>query len=191
MNPEKFGIFVADILNEKELHDSQKETVILHALDDIDFIKTISKRSLTTMLEELYELDYGNFGKVSAYVFLQKELLNSVLEKNLELKDQLFSYEQENRPTKRARPARSILNEPNSFHDGRPCVKCNSLADYFNKKGTKISLPGQHPYGRCPLYCNICPGNLRCEEPELHLSYSCKNCSKDYCNHPTSRCIKK
>ena len=189
MNPEKFGFFVTDIINEKELHDSQKETVILQALDDIDFIKTVSKRSLTEMLGELDELDYGNLGKLSAYVFLQKELLNSVIEKNLELQDQILLYQEEKeRPKKRAR---NIINEPNSFHDSQPCVRCNCLADHFNKKGTKISLPKQHPYGKCPLYCNICPGTIKCQEPELHLSYSCKNCSKDYCNHPTNRCNKK
>ena len=181
MNPEKFGIFVTEILNETELYDSQKESVILHALDDVDFIKSTSKRSLTEMLGELEELDYSNFGKLSAYVFLQKELLNSVIEKNIALQEEV-------RPKKRAR---NVLNEPNSFHNDRPCIKCNGLADHYNKRGEKITLPKQHPYGKCPLYCNIYPGNLKCEEPEIHLSYSCKNCSIDFCNHPTSKCSKK
>lgn len=182
MNSVKFGIFVSDILNEKELTESQKEAVILHSLDEIEFS---NKRSLTEMLGKLDELDYGHFGELSAHMLFQKELLNRVLDRNISLQDELSSLQ----PKKRSR---HVLNEPNSFHDGRPCVKCNTLADHCNKKGIKIALPRQHPYGRCPLYCNICAKDYHaCQDHESHLSYSCEKCRTDYSNHPTNKCSNK
>lgn len=81
-----------------------------------------------------------------------------------------------------------ILNEPRSYHSGRPCSRCNILADYFNKRGSKIMMPKQHPYGKCPLYCNICSNKQKCLNPEQHLRYSCNNCETTYSNHPLHRC---
>jgi hypothetical protein len=83
------------------------------------------------------------------------------------------------------------LNFPRSFDDGKSCCRCNNLAAYFNKKGVKISLPIQHRYGGCPLYCNICTDRYRCQEPEEHLIYSCSKCDATYCNHPTDKCPRK
>lgn len=83
------------------------------------------------------------------------------------------------------------VNFPRSFDDGRPCCRCNNLAAYFNKKGIKISLPNQHAYGRCPLYCNICSDKFRCHMPEEHLMYKCVKCDTTYSNHPTDRCHRK
>jgi hypothetical protein len=153
---ENFGIFVSDVIKDEELTDKQKESVISFKLENM---KTPST-SLIDALSDLDELDYGTYGKLSAYMF-------------------------SNRPRKHSKRS---LNEPRCFHNGRPCVRCNKLADYFNKKDIKISLPKQHAYSKCPLYCNLCKSKFGCENIECHLIFSCNYCSKDYCNHPTERC---
>jgi hypothetical protein len=82
----------------------------------------------------------------------------------------------------------SPLNMPASFHNGQPCLRCNNLAELFNAQKQKISMPKQHPYGKCPLYCNICLGS-QCRNFTEHLKYSCRKCNSTYSNHPTERCI--
>ena len=82
MNSEKFGIFVFDVLNNKELSDSQKELVILNSLDNLSIIR---KQSIIHVLNRLDELDYTKFGELASYLFLERELLNSVIQSNLEL----------------------------------------------------------------------------------------------------------
>ena len=83
------------------------------------------------------------------------------------------------------------LNIVGSFHDGKPCIKCNKIADIFNKRNEKICMPVQHPYGQCPTYCNLCDDSVFCRDVVRHLIYSCKTCNATYSNHPTNKCIKK
>jgi hypothetical protein len=80
------------------------------------------------------------------------------------------------------------LNVVESFHDGRPCLRCNRAAEYFNNKGEKISMPKQHSYGKCPLYCNICVEKSYCLNINKHLAFSCTRCKSTYSNHPTNKC---
>lgn len=146
--------------------------------------QNISNLTLAEILSELDELDYATFGRVSAYILNQRNLLYQVIDQNVDLQRQVSELQ----PTRRKR---RTLNEPQSFHQGRPCVRCNKLADHFNKKGIKISMPRDHPYGSCPLYCNLCSNKFNCENPELHLAYSCDRCSPAYSNHPTEHCARR
>lgn len=179
MNSLNFGIFVSEILKESELYDSQKETVISYEFKNVN--DDMSTVSLPEILSELDELDYATFGRISAYCLYQRKLLNKALNKNLSLKKQRYPK----------RLSKTLLNEPSSFHNGRPCIRCNKLANYFNNKQIKILLPRQHLYSKCPLYCNLCPSKFACEYPEQHLYYSCNKCSTDYSNHPTEHCVRK
>ena len=122
-------------------------------------------------------LDNENFGKI-AYMVATKGQIESDKKRKLETFVE----------TSNKRPRNEPLNTTNSFHNGRACSKCNNLASFFNDKNIKITLPKQHPYGRCPLYCNLCDNKIKCSEPEKHLIYSCKICDTTYSNHPTDKC---
>ena len=87
------------------------------------------------------------------------------------------------------RPKLNELNVVKSFHRGRPCIKCNKMADFFNERGEKVSMPFQHKYASCPFYCNICKG-IVCNNILIHLKYSCILCNSTYCNHSTKNCEK-
>lgn len=98
----------------------------------------------------------------------------------------LYSQDIETRLNRQNKRRRTI-NKPRSFHDGKPCIRCNRLCFTANERGQEIKIPRQHPYGRCPLYCNLC-GGVSCQDPDKHLIYDCEICETDYCNHPTREC---
>lgn len=184
MNLIDFGHQVSKVIDEKDLSGRQKESIILMQSKELDSndISDVISMSISEILMEMDELDYKTFAKVTLYILnMQKRIDDLTDEKDRSIIQKITTPYSRNQS----------LNRPRCFNNGRPCMRCNRLANSFNQKGVKITLPKQHPYSRCPLYCNICPNKLFCENPEKHLDYSCNICESTYCNHPTEYCPSK
>jgi hypothetical protein len=124
------------------------------------FVLKITK--LFRPIDRFNFLSNRDLGELAFFLVIQERMAQQLLEKT-------------NR--KKRKHSDNYLNKPRCFHNGRVCVRCNRLAEYFNDRKIEISLPYQHPYGQCPLYCNNCSSK-----------FSCDNCEATYCNHPTDQC---
>jgi hypothetical protein len=172
---DEFGQYIFNIIHDDELTDKQKTIIILTRRDEIDLttVDDITPEEFISILRDIVTSNI-DLGKVGLFLPVSKP---KTKKRKLQVE---AKYN-----TKR----RKILNKARSFNLGRPCMNCNKIADYFNRKGILIHMPDQHDYGQCPMYCNICP-NYGCSNPEEHLSYKCDNCNSSYCNHPTEVCRK-
>lgn len=161
------------------------------------------KLHIVDVLLQLDELDHAAFGKLCSFLITYsgdrkpsaREVVDIPENENIENKKRKRETSENRVSPKRQRsafinrPKVSELNVVNSYHNGKPCIRCNRLANIFNERLEKICMPHQHEYGSCPLYCSICVSSV-CENMIAHLKHSCEACNSTYSNHPTHLCQK-